>query len=178
MRHQKVLGWCELIVGVLLTILGVYTFVNPSPALTGVVIVYGVFAVITGIADIIYYVQLEKRTGFGPAASLVGGILGIIAGILLLLNIWAASLALMILFPIWFIAHCIARLAHLPYIRMISGTAYYYFTMVFNILGLIVGILMIFNPFITFVSAAYLIGVYLLLLGIDSIVFAVTLLNG
>lgn len=46
-----------------------------------------------------------------------------------------------------------------------------------NILGLILGVLMIFNPFLSFLSASYLIGIYLIFLGIDSLVFALNLLD-
>ncbi len=177
MRNRKLLGWGELILGVLLILLGIYTFANPATAVTGVTVIYGVFALVTGILDIVYYVKLEQRTGFGPVFSLVGGILSIIAGILILFNLSVGTWVLVVLFPIWFIAHCIARLAHLPFIRLSAGNGYYYFTLVVNILGLLLGLLMIFNPVLSFISVGYLIGMYLLFLGIDSLVFALTLLN-
>ena len=79
-----------------------------------------------------------------------------------------------ILFPVWFITHCISRLTHLPVIRWTAGTRYYYFTMVVNIIGLILGIFMICNPFLSFLSVSYIIGVYLLILGTDHIVVAVS----
>lgn len=177
MKNRKVLGWGELILGILLILMGIYTFIKPSAAMTGVTVVYGVFAFVTGIMDIVYYVKLEQRTGFGPVFSLIGGILSIIAGILILLNITVGTWVLVVLFPIWFIGHCIARLAHLPYIRLSAGTGYYYFTLIVNIFGLILGFLMIFNPVISFISVSYLIGLYLLFLGIDSLVFALNLLD-
>lgn len=176
-KNVKLLGWGELILGILLILLGIYTFANPSAAMTGVTVVYGTLALITGIVDIIFYVKLEQRTGFGPAFSLVGGILSIIVGILILCNIAAGAWTLVILFPIWFIAHCVARLTHLPYIRLTVGNGYYYFTLAVNILGLILGFLMIFNPYLSFLSISYLIGFYLLFLGIDSLVFAIHLLG-
>lgn len=177
MKNRTALGWGELILGILLIVFGIYTFINPSAAMTGITLAYGILALITGIADIVFYVKLEQRTGFGPALSLVCGILSIIAGILIMFNLALGEWVLIILFPIWFITHCIARLAHLPYIRMTAGAGYYYFALVVNILGLILSIFMIFNPFISFLSASYLIGVYLLCLGIDSIVFALNLLD-
>ena len=53
-----------------------------------------------------------------------------------------------LLFPLWFIAHCISRLTHLGIIRMMAGSFYYTFSLVVNILGLVLGILMLFQPFI------------------------------
>ena len=174
MRKRSALGWGELFVGIALIILGAVTFVRPSSALTGVIFVYGILAIITGIADIAFYVQMEKRTGFGPALSLVTGILSIIAGVFLLLNINAGKWAMVILFPLWFITHCIARLCHMPEIRLMAGTGYYYFALIVNIIGLILGFVMIFNPMLSFFSASYIIGFYLILMGIDFLVQAVS----
>lgn len=102
MKNRSALGWGELIIGIILIILGVFTFARPSSALTGIVFVYGILAVITGIADIVFYVKMEQHTGFGPAVSLVTGILSIIAGILLLFNPGAGKWAMVVLFPLWF----------------------------------------------------------------------------
>ncbi len=174
MKRRSMLGWGELIVGILLVVFGIYTFVRPSSALTGIVFLYGILAIVTGIMDIAFYVKVEKHTGFGPAVSLVTGILSLIAGILLLINPNAGKWAMTILFPLWFITHCISRLTHLPVIRWTAGTGYYYLTLVINVIGLILGVFMIFNPFLSFLSVGYVIGAYLLILGIDHIVVAVS----
>ena len=174
MKKRSALGLGELIIGLILTALGIFTLVRPSNALTGFVFIYGVLAVVTGIAGIVFYVKMERNIGFGPAISLVTGILSILAGILLLSNLVAGKWAMVILFPIWFITHCISRLTHLPFIRATAGTGYYYFTLIVNILGLILGILMIFNALLSFFSVSYTIGLYLMLVGIDHIVLAVS----
>ena len=67
MRSRKAVGWGELIVGVLLIILGIYTFIRPGAALEGATLIYGIFALVTGIMDIVYYVKLEQRTGFSTS---------------------------------------------------------------------------------------------------------------
>lgn len=177
MRNRKALGWGELILGILLIVLGIFTFINPSAAIRGVTFIYGLMALITGIIDIIFYIKLEERMGVSPVLSLVGGIISVIAGILILFNLGIGTWVMVVLFPIWFIAHCIARLAHLPFIRVTCGAGYYYFTLFVTIIGLVLGIMMIFDPFISFFSMGYLIGMYLIVLGIDSIVFALNLLD-
>ena len=67
MKKRSAFGWSELIIGIVLFLLGIFTFMRPYKALTGIVFVYGILAVITGIADILFYVKVEQRTGFGPA---------------------------------------------------------------------------------------------------------------
>ena len=174
MKTRSQLGWLELVLGLLFTGLGVYTFVRPFNALTGIAVLYGIIALVSGIIDVIFYVKMEKRTGFGPGVALVTGILGIIAGVIIIFNPGAGQIALAILFPIWFIAHCISGLSRSSMIRFFSGSTCYYFSIIINILGLCLGIMMLFDPITSLVSVGYIIGFYLLLLGIDSIIFACT----
>lgn len=165
----------ELIIGILLILLGVFTFIRPGSMLTGIVVIYGVIAIITGIQDIIAYVRVERYTGFGPTLSLISGILSVMCGVMLLIYPNAGKWVLSLLFPIWFIAHCISRLSRVDMLRMTGGRFAYYFTLIVNILGLILGILMFFYPVVTFMTLrvmGYFAAVYLVLLGIDSIVLA------
>ena len=177
MRSKKTLGWGELALGILLIALGIFSFARPESALAGVTYLYGILALVTGIIDIVFYVKLEQRTGFGPGLSLAGGILSILAGLMLLLSPSAGAWALVVLFPIWFIAHCISRLTRLPLVRLAGRSGYYYFTLVLNILGIVLGFIMIVDPLISLFSLGYVIGMYLLILGIDSLVAALDLLD-
>lgn len=175
MRKYSGFRWMELIIGILLILLGIFTFIRPGSMLTGIVIIYGVIAVITGIQDIITYVRVEKYTGFGPTLSLVSGILSVMCGIMLLIYPNAGKWVLSLLFPIWFIAHCISRLSHVNVRRLTGGKFSYYFTLIVNIIGLVLGIFMFFYPVLTFMTMrvmGYIAAVYLVLLGIDSIVLA------
>ena len=174
MRKRSNFGWLELAIGILLIILGVLVFVKPDLAMTSMVFAYGAAAVVMGVADIILYIQVDRFTGFGPILSLISGILSVMSGIMLLVQPRIGVLVLTVLFPIWFIAHCISRLAHLGHIRFVAGNGTYYFTLIVNIIGLILGILMIFNPFFTLATIRGFAGVYLILLGADSIVLAVS----
>ena len=58
MKRRSALGWGELVIGIALILLGILTFARPAGALTGIVFVYGIFAVITGIADIAFYIKM------------------------------------------------------------------------------------------------------------------------
>ena len=59
MRRRSRYGWLELIEGILLILLGIYTLVNPGNMIRGVTFVYGILAVITGISDIVFYAKTE-----------------------------------------------------------------------------------------------------------------------
>ena len=96
------------------------------------------------------------------------------AGFMLLVYPSAGTWAMVLLLPIWFIAHCISRLTHLNMIRVTAGRFYYYFTLIVNIIGIVLGCMMIVRPVISLFSAGFIIGTYLILLGFDSIVMAIS----
>ena len=171
MRRRSRYGWLELIEGILLILLGIYTLFNPGNTIRGITVVYGILAVITGISDIVFYAKTELYVGFAPTVALISGILSILAGLMLLMYPNAGELIMTLLLPIWFIAHSVSRLTHLPLVRL-AGKFFYYFTMIVNIFGIILGCFMIIWPAIALFSAGFIIGVYLILLGIDSVVMA------
>lgn len=175
MKKHSGFVWMELAVGALLILLGIFTFLRPGSLLTGIVAVYGLIALITGVEDILIFIRLEKYTGFGPLVSLLSGILSVMCGCMLLLYPDAGRWILSLLFPLWFIAHCISRLSHAYIIRMAGRKFFYVFSLVVNIAGLILGIMMVFNPVLTFMTMrfmGYVVAAYLILLGIDSIAAA------
>ena len=174
MRRRSGYGWLEFVLGILLVILGIWVFADPDLALTGMVYAYGAVALIMGVADIILYIRVERFTGFGPIISLVSGILSVMSGVMLLVYPGIGVLALTLLFPIWFIAHCISRLTHLNHIRMTAGDGMYYITLIITVIGLILGFLMFLSPLFTITAIRCFAGVYLILLGIDSICIAVS----
>lgn len=172
MKRRSGFGWLELLIGILLIGLGVWAFLRPDQALTGMALVFGIAAVGMGIADIVLYIQVERFTGLGPVLSLVAGIMSVMAGIMLLAYPKAGAMALTVLFPIWFIAHCVSRLSHLHHIRFIAGSGMYTVTLVINIIGLVLGMLMLLSPLFTLAALRWFACVYLILLGVDSIAVA------
>ena len=172
MKRRFGFDWFELIVGILLIAFGIYTLIHPGRSLNWIVILYGVFAMVMGISDILFYIRTERFTGFGPVVSLISGIFSIMAGVMLLVHPGAGKWVMVLLLPIWFIAHCVSRLSRLNAIRMFQGRFYYYFTLVVNIIGIVLGCVMIVWPSILLFSIGFLIGTYFILLGIDNIVAA------
>ncbi|MEI3078043.1 MAG: DUF308 domain-containing protein [Oscillospiraceae bacterium] len=177
MRQRSSYGWLELVIGILLSVLGIYSFFRPVDYLTTLIVIYGIAALVTGIADIVFYCKMERHIGFAPTISLATGVLGVMAGLVLMVHPGAGRWAIGLFFPLWFIAHCISRLTHLSVVRLIAGTTFYVFDMIINILGIILGVLMLLTPQVTLLSMNLVIGFYLLLLGIDCIIEACTKLG-
>ena len=174
MRGRSGFGWSQFLMGVCLILLGAFTCLRPGSIFSGIGVIYGIAAVITGICDIVIYIKEERFTGFGPGLSLLAGILSIMTGITLLAYPGIAEWIVSLLFPLWFIAHCISRLTHLGIIRMMAGSFYYTFSLVVNILGLILGVLMLLQPFLALFTLGYMVGFVLIAFGIDCILLAFT----
>lgn len=165
MRNRSGFGWLDFLIGVLLLALGVLAFAQPDLALTGLVCAYGIAAVVMGVADLLLYIRVERYTGFGPVLSLISGIVSVMSGIMLVAYPRTGVLVLTVLFPLWFIAHCISRLTHLNHIRLVAGEGIY---------TLVLGFLMLLSPLFTLTTIRCFAGVYLILLGIDSIAMAMS----
>ena len=82
------------------------------------------------------------------------------------------------LFPLWFLAHCVFRLVQLPYIRLRVGYGCYVAALVLNIVGVVLGLLMILSPWLSFLSLNFVLGSYLILLGVDCVVEACSRIGG
>ena len=177
MKKNNGFGWADLAVGILLVLLGVFTFVRPDSVLTGAVVIYGIIAIAMGIYDIVVYARLARFTGFGPTLSLITGIISVMCGTMLIADPNIGKWALTVLLPIWFIAHCISELTRLNIWKLMNSPACYYISLVLNIWGLCLGFLMFFSPLFSFATlraVSYLVAVYLVLFGIESIIAAFT----
>lgn len=172
MKKRSGFGWLELIEGILLILLSIYTIVWPDRALTGWIVLYGLIAVIMGVADILLYIRVERFTGFGPIVSLVSGALSVMTGVMLLVYPNAGKWVMSLLFPLWFLAHCISRLAGLGTVRLLASRFTYWFTLVMNVLGLALGVMMLARPWFSLLSLEYLVSFYLMLLGVDCVILA------
>lgn len=170
MKRRFRCNWFLLLMGILLIVFGIYTLTHPGRTLNWIVVLYGIFAMVMGILDIVFYIRTERFIGFGPVISLITGIVSIMAGVMLLVHPGAGKWVMVLLLPIWFIAHCVSRLSRLNAIRMFQGRFYYYFTLIVNIIGIVLGCVMIVWPSILLFSIGFLIGTYFILLGIDNIV--------
>ena len=169
MRKRTEFGWMELILGIILTILGIFTMIRPESMLNSIVICYGIVAAVSGIADIIFYVKMERHMGVVPT-----GILSTLLGMMLILCPGAAQRLVIWLFALWIIMHSISRLSHISTVRYFAGNSFGLVSLLLNIIGIVIGIMLLIEPIMAVVAFGYLIGLYLIVLGIDSIASALS----
>lgn len=174
MNRRSSFGWLELLTGIFMIVLGILVFAVPNLIMTSMVIFFGLAAIIIGVTDIVLFIRVERYTGFGPILSLITGIISVMSGVALLIYPKLGTIMLTVLFPIWFIAHCISRLMQIHHIRLVAGNSMYVFTLVVNIIGIVLGFMMLLCPLFTLSAIRCFAGCYLILLGVEGIFTAVS----
>lgn len=163
----------EILEGLLLVMMGVATMLRTEQVLNGLALIFGILAVITGVADVMFYIRLERHTGFRPAVSLVSSILSIMLGSALIAHPNVGTGIMLVIFPVFIIAHCVARLTHLNIVRYAAGEVSFWLTLISNAVGLILGVILLFNPAMSAATLGIVLGADLVLLGIEAVVFAI-----
>lgn len=98
----------------------------------------------------------------------------LVSGVAVLIYPELGAIMLTVLFPIWFISHCISRLMQIHHIRFVAGDSIYVFTLVVNIIGIILGFMMLLSPLFTLSAIRCFAGCYLILLGVEDILTAIS----
>ena len=168
MKNKDFLRIWGFIECILLISLSVVTMAQPQHELSEFIRFYGIAALVIGVTDIVLYAHLGQFTGFGPTVWLISAALSVMAGIMLIVYPTTGHLVLSFLFPLWFFAHSISRMVNLSPIRRSFSSFEYYFTMILNIAGFILGVLMLVRPWVSLFPVRTIVSIYLVLLGIDS----------
>ena len=172
MKSKGRIDWLEMAAGVLLILLGIFTFISPVGMMEGILVIYGIIALISGVADIALYIKTGGHTGPMQMTSLIMGVLTVMVGVMLIAHPAAGSWIVSILFSIWVIAHCLSRLSHIAVMKPFMSRGAVYAATVLNVIGILLGVMMFIDPLISLISIGYVMGAFLLLSGIDSIVRA------
>ncbi|MGD9559601.1 MAG: HdeD family acid-resistance protein [Oscillospiraceae bacterium] len=162
-REKQGFGWGWLIIGILFIITAVLAFYDPAANLEAFAIVFAIMAIVHGI-------WLLALSGYGGLRILFG-ILDILAGVFMLFNIGLSLIALPFVFAIWFIIDSVFRLLNLGWTKAL-GTGYFWLSLILNVLGVIVGILLLFSPVTAALTLSFLVGFYLMMVGVECIVVA------
>ncbi|MDR0922694.1 MAG: DUF308 domain-containing protein [Lactobacillales bacterium] len=171
MVKEKKFSWSYFILGLLYIFVALIAFQDPASDLVAVVLLFSIAAILKGIFELFIRSKLKEFTGTKSTSLIVLGILDLIFGIFLLFNMQAGLIALPYVFATWFIIDSIWGL-------YISGTfkeiskGYYWFMIIINILGIVIGIVLLFNPVTSALTLAFLVGCYFMISGICYLVAA------
>ncbi len=161
----------ELVIGVVFVALSVCIFKDPTFTMALLVVLVGLAAILRGGARLLFFLKYREEYGLNAWITLIFGVLNIAVGVLLLLNIAIGILTLGMLFACWFFIDAAANLVNFQFIAPM-GRAYSILNVVYNVIGVLLGVYLIFNPLAAAEVVAFAVALYFLLHGISGIVIA------
>ncbi|TSO26031.1 DUF308 domain-containing protein [Lactobacillus sp. LL6] len=169
-RRDGGFDWGALIAGVLMVVVAFLLMRHPGKSLHAFVLLFGILSIVQGF---VWFAAYSRFRGFFSRSwvTIVSGILDIIIGVLFLCSYDIGALTIAYLFAIWFFVDSVVGIAFSWHLKDIS-TGYFVFSLIMNILSLIIAIFLIFNPVIAMISLVWLVSFWLLVFGINEIVTA------
>jgi len=163
----------ELLKGLIATALAVIIFMNPADALVAIATYIGALAIIAGIVLII--IALSRRRKFWQ--FLFGqGIIYSIIGLVIVAYPKVTAGLLIVLMGLFIVILGIIQLSAYIHLREVMPAPP--LTLATAIISILVGILLLFNPFEGAVLATVIIGVYAVLYGVTRLYVAWSLVTG
>lgn len=161
----------SLLVGILYIIVGIMAFRDPINGVGLIAYLLAFSALYRGITYLVSYYVAQNHTGVADRTFIVLGIIDIIAGILLLVNMRGSIIALPIVFSIWFIVSSIMSLFSAGRIRT-HGHSRYMTVIILSTLGIITGLMLLSNPLSALLTISMLVAFYFVSSGISHILQA------
>ena len=147
----------QMVIDILLFALGVYFASNPSSSTTVLGVGFGITLVIIGIYNIIKYIINMQHSPFF-VAEVTYGILSAIAGIFMISNPLSLSGIITIGLGIWLILSASFKFALALQLKKFKEETWL-FSLVTSILTLLIGIIVIINPFKTALVLTTFVGI-------------------
>lgn len=151
----------SIIMDVIFIALGVFLIVNPelSTKVSGVLL--GILLVVAGLYSIIKYI-LNMDSAFIFAFELIYGLLSAIAGILIMANPLSLANFITIIVGLWFIISAGIKISIALQFKA-SKEETWVLNLVIGILTIIIGILLLINPFNAYIVLTTYVGIMLII---------------
>ena len=155
------LNWSSLIIGTLLLIIAVVIFSNPVQNFYTLTWLIGLLIMIGGL----FRRTAKKLVGVNTKLILINGIIDLIFGILVVFNVGASSVFFVFMFAFWFIFSSVIGLFTISQQHQLRGLS-----IIVNILGIILGIVLLFNPMMGMIFVSTLIAFTFAILGVTYVI--------
>lgn len=171
MERKTNFSWPYLLMGILFILVSLLSFRDPQSSLLAIVYIFALSAILKGIFELFFRRKVHEFTGYKSTMLIITGIFDLLVGIFFLFNISAGFIALPFVFAIWFIVDSVVALSTASIYRA-ESTGYYWFHIVINVIGIILGFMLLFNPLTSALTLAFLVGFYFMMIGISLIAYA------
>ncbi len=153
--------------GVLLVIAGVVCLKKPETALAGMMLFFGIAMLISGIVDIVVFATTHNYMA-GSGWLLLDGILTVILSLFVLGNRFFTAMTLPFIFGMWLIFSGITKFVNSFDLQRLGVRGWGWFTASGIVLA-VVGFLSFVSPLASLFAISVMVGIFLILEGIVSI---------
>lgn len=164
-KTRQGFNWSLLLIGLLFILSGLFVLSHPKATLALIATLLGILAIIKGIYELWFKQWLEKWTGQKLGKVFILGIVDIILGLLFVFRPLAGINFIVYVFAFWFILDAVLQLSFARILKTFSES-YYKMIMVSNLLILLLGVILLFNPLEAGVLVVWVIALFLIITGI------------
>ncbi|NUI81773.1 DUF308 domain-containing protein [Staphylococcus borealis] len=164
-QDNNKLKWSSLIMGTLLLIVAVIIFSYPVKNFYTLTWLIGLFILINGVIQLLFRRAARAVAGSGTGLIMVIGIIDIIFGLLVMFNVGASSTFFIFMFAAWFIVSSIIGLLTISKQSRLKGLS-----IIVNILGLLLGMILLFNPMMGMILVSTMIAITFAILGVNYVI--------
>ena len=160
-----------IISGILMVLTAAFCFMNPGQTFLVLAFVIGMVMVLNGIIhSLAYFIGRGLHNkGDNNGWILTEALITLILGILILCNQLVVDAAIPMVFGIWVVVSGILRIEASTHINKDKKISNFRITLITGIVTLVVGVLGFINPMMKWLSTAVLLGVFMLIQGINVI---------
>lgn len=159
------LKWSSLIMGTLLLIVAVIIFSYPVKNFYTLTWLIGLLILINGVIQLLFRRAARVLAGSGSGLIIVIGIIDIIFGLLVIFNVGASSTFFIFMFAAWFIVSSVIGLMTISKQSRLKGLS-----IIVNVLGLLLGIILLFNPMMGMILVSTMIAITFAILGVTYVI--------
>ena len=172
-NSERKFDWFSLVIGILWVILGAAAINSPSTAISVIAVFVGIGALAKGIYTLWLRRAIQMLTGSNSKMTLliISSVVDIILGITFLFRIHFGFGIIAYLFAFWFIFDSILQLV-IDHFFKAMNRSYFDILVVLNIITLILGVVLLFNPMLSIYTLIGVVAFYLFLIGITKIIQA------
>lgn len=177
MIKEYVKNYCKntILMSTILIIIAILLILNPVQALNAMTTVLGAVLIAVGLMQVLMFFKVDKEFR-AFSLSLIFGIITIVIGCVFLFNPESIYNFLIVISGIWIVFESIVRLQIAMGIKD-SMSKIFNFSTIIAVITLIIGIIMIVNPFAAIEAVGMVAGIALLVNEIFNVVSAVNILR-
>lgn len=168
---QHKFNWFSLVVGVILFVAGIVTFIHLGATLEFISIIIGITAVVKGLYELWFKHVLDTTTEEKTLGLFAMGIVDLVLGFLFIFKAATGAQVVAYIFALWFIFDAIIQLATSKKFKN-AGKAHYVWMIVLNVIALLLGIALLFNPLLASIAIVWIVSIYLVVTGISQFISA------